>query len=169
MNATVIVSGIIANMAKYNKNNIQEAVSHSLSLSDMARYFGIKPTGGTLGWFRKLTERFEIDTSHFVGYAHAKGKVSGQKKSAKELLLKTGKMQHGWKLKRSLLEIGRDYWCEICREFCRKDIEWNNKPLNLVVDHINGDNTDHRPSNLRFLCPNCHSQTDTFAGKNKGL
>jgi hypothetical protein len=154
--------GIIANMAKYNKENIQEAARVSHSLSDMARHFGIKPTGGTLGWYRKLIERFQIDVSHFTGYAHMKGKVSSQRKSAKEILRKTGKMQHGWKLRRSLLEIGRKDECQ-----CGQASLWNGKSLILIVDHINGDNTDHRPDNLRILCPNCHSQTDTFAGRNK--
>ena len=45
--------------------------------------------------------------------------------------------------------------------------KWNNKPLSLHLDHINGINNDHRIENLRFLCPNCHSQTDTYAGKNR--
>lgn len=45
---------------------------------------------------------------------------------------------------------------------------WNDKPLVLHLDHINGVNNDHRLNNLQLLCPNCHSQTDTYAGKNKG-
>ena len=45
--------------------------------------------------------------------------------------------------------------------------EWNGKKLALHLNHINGKNGDHRLENLRFLCPNCHSQTDTYTGKNK--
>lgn len=45
--------------------------------------------------------------------------------------------------------------------------EWRGKPMSLVLDHINGVNNDHRLENLRFLCPNCNSQTDTFSGRNK--
>jgi hypothetical protein len=45
--------------------------------------------------------------------------------------------------------------------------EWNSKPISLHLDHINGISTDHRLENLRFICPNCHSQTDTYCGKNK--
>jgi hypothetical protein len=45
--------------------------------------------------------------------------------------------------------------------------EWNGKKLSLHLDHINGENGDNRIENLRFLCPNCHSQTSTYAGKNK--
>jgi Zn finger protein HypA/HybF involved in hydrogenase expression len=45
-------------------------------------------------------------------------------------------------------------------------VEWNNKSITLEIDHINGDNTDNRIENLRYLCPNCHSQTETYKGKN---
>ena len=46
-------------------------------------------------------------------------------------------------------------------------IEWQGQVLSLHLDHINGINNDHRIENLRFLCPNCHSLTETYAGKNK--
>lgn len=50
---------------------------------------------------------------------------------------------------------------------CKTDSKWNGKNLVLVLDHINGVSNDHRLENLRFLCPNCNSQTNTFCGKNK--
>ncbi len=48
-----------------------------------------------------------------------------------------------------------------------KITEWNDNPIVLQLDHINGINSDHILSNLRLLCPNCHSQTSTYCGKNK--
>lgn len=45
--------------------------------------------------------------------------------------------------------------------------DWLGKPLSLHLDHIDGNNHNHVKSNLRLLCPNCHSQTDTWCGKNK--
>ena len=53
---------------------------------------------------------------------------------------------------------------EVC-SICKLLPEWNGKFLSLQVDHINGINNDNRPENVRLVCPNCHSQTDTFAGK----
>lgn len=54
------------------------------------------------------------------------------------------------------------YECSKCRIS-----EWKGKKLSLHLDHIDGNNWNHELSNLRFLCPNCHSLTDTYTGKNK--
>ena len=54
-----------------------------------------------------------------------------------------------------------EYKCKECGIF-----EWNEKKISLELDHINGKRNDHRLCNLRFLCPNCHSQTSTFRGRN---
>ena len=64
--------------------------------------------------------------------------------------------------KRIIKENLIDYKCGVC-----KIDTWDNKKLALHLDHINGKNGDHRLENLRWLCPNCHSQTNTYAGKNK--
>lgn len=53
-----------------------------------------------------------------------------------------------------------------CNE-CSLENKWNNKNLVLHLDHINGNRKNNRLDNLRFLCPNCHSQTETYTGKNK--
>ena len=55
------------------------------------------------------------------------------------------------------------YVCQTCGQ----EPMWRGKKLALVLDHINGVNNDHRKENLRFLCPNCNSQTDTFCGRHK--
>ena len=64
---------------------------------------------------------------------------------------------------RRILSMERGYFCSVC--FIT---EWNNKKIVLQVDHINGDAGNNNPDNLRLICPNCHSQTDSFGGRNKG-
>lgn len=55
------------------------------------------------------------------------------------------------------------YECAICQ----LEPRWKGKSLSFVLDHINGTHNDHRKENLRWLCPNCNSQTDTFSGRNR--
>ncbi|MBS1722698.1 MAG: HNH endonuclease [Armatimonadetes bacterium] len=51
-------------------------------------------------------------------------------------------------------------------ELCGQEPVWNGATLTLQIDHVNGDRLDNRLENLRILCPNCHSQTETFCGRN---
>lgn len=64
-------------------------------------------------------------------------------------------------LKRLKKECGWEHRCSIC-----KLSEWNDKPIPLEIDHIDGCHTNNTYSNLRAICPNCHAQTDTYKGKN---
>jgi hypothetical protein len=52
---------------------------------------------------------------------------------------------------------------------CKMPPLWNGRALVLQLDHESGDAVDHRLANLRLLCPNCHSQTRTFCGKNRSV
>jgi 5-methylcytosine-specific restriction endonuclease McrA len=64
---------------------------------------------------------------------------------------------------RKILSKERGYNCAIC-----KISNYNNNPITLQVNHIDGICTNNFPENLELLCPNCHSQSDTFGGRNKG-
>lgn len=69
-------------------------------------------------------------------------------------------------LKRRLIDEGvKEYKCECCGI----GDEWNGMQLSLQLDHINGINNDNRIENLRFICPNCHSQSETFSGRNRNV
>ena len=57
----------------------------------------------------------------------------------------------------------REHKCEYC-----KNTIWNNKPISLEVHHKDGNYKNNKESNLELICPNCHSQTDTYKVGNKG-
>lgn len=82
--------------------------------------------------------------------------------SSKELFRKGCSHARGAVKKRILRERLLPYTCEECG----LGDEWNGKKLVLRLDHRNGVNNDNRLKNLRFLCPNCDSQTETFCGRN---
>ncbi len=69
--------------------------------------------------------------------------------------------QQSWERQRNTVISEQDEKCLICNIS-----EWLGQKLKLQVDHIDGDNTNNKRENLRALCPNCHSCTETFCGKN---
>jgi 5-methylcytosine-specific restriction endonuclease McrA len=80
-----------------------------------------------------------------------------------EQLLTAGARRGRWNLKRRLLQAGiKDGHCEECGI-----ADWRGRPITLDLHHRNGDGSDNRLENLALLCPNCHSQTDNFAGRNR--
>jgi RNA polymerase subunit RPABC4/transcription elongation factor Spt4 len=56
---------------------------------------------------------------------------------------------------------------ENCK-LCGLGNNWNGMPLVLQLDHIDGDSDNNFPTNLRLLCPNCHTQTENFGAKGQG-
>lgn len=113
--------------------------------------------GGSHTHISSRIRKFGIDTAHFTGQAGNAGKTSPHKKTAADILVLSPESTARSKtvqLRRALLEIGR---LEICEE-CGSGPEYNLKPLTLEIDHVNGNFRDNRAYNLRFLCPNCHSQ-----------
>ena len=101
-------------------------------------------------------KQLNIDISHFKFI---------YPKTLDEILIKDSPVvkKSSTSIKRRLLKEG--ILKEECLE-CGITNLYNGKKLVLQLDHINGINDDYRIENLRILCPNCHSQTETFAGKN---
>ena len=139
-----------------------EIVKNANSYSDCLRALDLSTNGGSsTDVLKRRIKELKCDTSHF--YNTSKGH-SNVKYSLDEILVENSTYANITSLKARLIKEGRmEYKCERCGIS-----EWLGAPLSLHLDHRNGKNNDHRQENLRFLCPNCHSQTDTYAGKNKG-
>ncbi|WP_395296038.1 HNH endonuclease signature motif containing protein [Kitasatospora hibisci] len=150
----------------YTKELLQEAVSASHSVAGVVRYLGQRQAGGTQAHIGRRIKAFGIDTSHFTGQAHNRGKTSPRRLPPEEVLVQRpmeAKRIPGVRIRRALAALGRPECCE----GCGTGSEWRGRPLTLEVDHINGDWSDNRPGNLRLLCPNCHAVTETYCGRNK--
>ena len=153
-------------MARYSDSELIAAIAESFSYREALIKLGMNPSGG--GNYRRMKDKItelELDVSHFTGQGHLKGKNHGwSPRTSDEEIFKKDSSYRGssTRLKERYLEQGFDYCCSECGIS-----EWNGKPIVLQLDHINGERHDNRIENLRLLCPNCHSQTHTFAGRNK--
>jgi hypothetical protein len=105
-----------------------------------------------------------------VQKAHAKGLMrdgfskEDRLKATKALEAKYSSLpfeQQSWERQRNTVILEQESKCLHCN-----NSEWMGKPLKLQVDHIDGDNRNNKRENLRALCPNCHSNTETYCGKN---
>ena len=148
------------------KNSDEEfikAVKECESIAGVLRALKLNPFGASYRGFRIRVKQLGLDTSHFTGAAHLRGKTHnwGKKMPITDFLIENSTSRGSSGLKKRLIKEG--YFTYICSE-CGID-SWNAKPLSLQMDHINGCNTDNRLENLRLLCPNCHSQTPTFCRK----
>lgn len=135
------------------KDYIIESLLSGKTPTELCKEFNCR--GGTLKarWSVWLPDYKPNNTKHLPLYR-------GQNK---HVSLESYNSKHGAKCKREilyrLLVEERGDFCEVC------DLpgEWNGKKLRLQVDHVNGNSYDNDPGNLRLICPNCHTQTETFS------
>lgn len=106
------------------------------------------------------TEFTYCDKTSFGKYCSNKCQGIAKRQKSVERILE-GKVRSPETLKPFLAERDGNK-CSCCHIS-----NWQGKPLSLHLDHIDGNSDNNYPSNLRLLCPNCHSQTETFSGRNK--
>lgn len=148
---------------KYTKEILSSVVERNVSVAGVIRDLGLHQSGGNHSHISNLIRKFDLDISHFSGRRTNSG-TQHKGGVIRELILGAPSDQrvHGRTLRRSLLKLGRENKCG----YCGLKPEWNGKPLLLIPDHMNGKFWDNRPENLMLSCPNCHSQTLTFSGRN---
>jgi hypothetical protein len=150
-------------MTKYDKETLETAVRTSQTYSEVLRKIGASITsGGVQLHVRQRIAILELDTSHFAKRGENIGnRHRGLCKAIppKQVLIKRaeGKRERTERLRRAMLAVGIPQMCAVC-----SIRSWQDKPLTLEIDHVDGDCLNNESDNVRFLCPNCHSQTSTY-------
>jgi len=131
----------------YTEDDIRLAVENSVSIAQVLRLLGLASVGGNYQTIKQKIALLKLDTSHFTGQAWIpKGSHLKSFDGLKNID----------SIKKRLIEE-RGHECESCLT-----ASWLGKAITLEMDHINGDRANNDRSNLRLLCPNCHSQTRTW-------
>lgn len=148
---------------KYAHDEIRfrDAVSQCFSIAGVIRYLNRAIVGSNYRFVKSEILRLGLDTEHWSGRgAHL---AEFHVPVPIENLLVVGTNSSVVR-KRLVKENTLSNECSECGIS-----NWRDKPLSLHLDHINGNRKDNRRENLRFLCPNCHSQTSTYCGRNKKI
>lgn len=148
----------------WTDGDLADVVRRVATTSDVLRELGYRPSGGMHRYISARIGHLGLDTSHFTGRASTRGRTfPGRGARPLEELLVSGSVISSAKLRVRLVKAGlKEERCEVCGLS-----EWLGRPLSLQLDHINGDHTDNRLENLRILCANCHSQTETWCARGR--
>ena len=148
----------------YNEEEVRLAVKSSFNYKEVLRSLNKVSSGTAYEYLIKYIRKNNIDTSHFDSWKNNRIINSKRNYNLDEIFIENSKDNGGTvQLKKKLVENGLlKYKCVKCNNTG----EWMGVELTLQLDHKNGISNDNRLENLRFLCPNCHSQTETYAGKN---
>jgi Zn finger protein HypA/HybF involved in hydrogenase expression len=148
----------------FTDEQLKIAIASSTSWRQVLHKLGyVNDAGGNHETVKKFAKNLGIDVTHFKGMGWNKNGVSKTALTYDEVF-QYGKILKGETLKNNLLKYKKmEYRCAECGN----NGVWRDKEIKLEVDHIDGDNKNNTIENLRFLCPNCHSQTPTFRGRGR--
>lgn len=148
---------------KISDDQYCEAIRKSRSIAGALRLLGVVPEGGNYRVLQRAIKRLDLDTSHFTGQSWSRGATVPNRVRPIEDYLSNKYPIQSHRLRLRLISEGiLERRCSSC-----KLDTWMNQPIPLELDHKDGNHQNNSLDNLRLLCPNCHSLTPTFRGKNK--
>ncbi|GAA1526407.1 hypothetical protein GCM10009730_38750 [Streptomyces albidochromogenes] len=154
--------------ARWTKEVLEPVVAASTNMCDVLRRLGLDVVGGHHTHISRRVKAFGIDTSHFDPRVSTGRRETRRRRTAQEVLTQqdptNARREQSGRLKRAMLDLGTPDSCALCGT----EPVWRGHPLPLEVDHIDGNWRNNCLDNLRLLCPNCHSATDSYRGRSKG-
>jgi hypothetical protein len=160
-------------MKKIDIQELTIATKTSISYAEVLKKLGLKQSGSMQSRIKNEIKNLGLDISHFTGQAWCRGKNSYQDKRIRnkyteEFIFKENSEVSNKVVKNRLMSNPTyEHKCELCSVKEWYDpFEKKIKPVNLELDHINGNERDNRKENLRLICSNCHSFTPTYKGRN---
>jgi hypothetical protein len=143
-------------MDSYTDEEFIKIFQQSKSYADCMRKMGYKScSGDNLKILKTKIEQLNLSTEHFTE------STFGEIRTDDEIFCENSTVCQSVLRRRYLKKYPMEK-CSICGQIAF----WNNKPMTLILDHINGSNHDNRIENLRWVCPNCNIQLDTTSGRN---
>lgn len=148
---------------RYTEDQLRDAVKLSFSACETLKRLGMSPYGYASLRLLKRLDDLKIDYTHFTNKKRLSPRQLLRNRSLDEILTIVDLPVAAHNLKRRLFKEGLlENRCSLCGLST-----WQEKDISLHLDHIDGNNRNNFLFNLRLLCPNCHSQTDTYCGRNK--
>lgn len=138
-----------------DKEYLQRIINESLNRKEVLEKLNIAASSYNYQKLQRILDNYNIDYSKLLGSG------SRRKRNINDILIEDSNFKNSHLKDRLIKENLKENKCEICGIN-----EWNGKPISLQLHHINGNPQDNRIENLQLLCPNCHSQTENFGGKN---
>lgn len=140
-----------------NRDKLEKAIQDSGSLKEVLIKLGLRAAGGNYKSLKIRAKEFGLD---LPVWDTSKG-IQQVPIPDSEVFVINSTFSNRYLIKQRLYQMGVKEECSKCG----LGPEWNGMPLTLQLEHINGVHNDNRLENLTILCPNCHSQTSTYAGR----
>ncbi len=157
-----ISRGVMMRRRSRSDDVIRAAVQSAKSTAGALRLLGMTICGGNYQTIRKVIDELQLDTAHWTGQSHRKGsRVPSVAPWPLKTILKGDSTYHTNRLRERLIAEG------VLKARCSGCFRttWHGRRLPLELHHVDGNRSNNDLSNLRILCPNCHSLTHNWKGR----